>query len=133
MPRKTTVIDPEGNKVTTKTRQTNVFGPKGSSKVVTKFATPESFKKRKQVETYSAPTPSDDELGIKSKGGATKKMYKTGGMVNANSKVSASKTATGRVGGITKAISKVAVKAASPKGRVGGISTVPKKASPKKK
>lgn len=91
MPRKTTVIDPEGNKVTTRTRQTNVFGPKGSSKVTTKFATPESFKKRKQVETYGAPKKEVDTS------------YKTGGMVNANAKIAAVKKATGIVGGTSKA------------------------------
>lgn len=64
-------------------------------------------------------------------GGSTKKAYKTGGMVNANSKITASKSATGKVGGITKAVSKVAVKSTSPKGRVGGISKAPKKALPK--
>ena len=58
---------------------------------------------------------------------------KTGGMVNANAKITAAKAATGRVGGVTKAISKVAVKSTSPKGRVGGISKAPKKASIKKK
>jgi len=66
------------------------------------------------------------------KGGTTKKMYKTGGMVNANAKITAGKKATGSVGGTTKAISKVAVKAASPKGKVGGTSKAPKKASPVK-
>jgi hypothetical protein len=65
------------------------------------------------------------------KGGATK-MYKTGGMVNANAKIAAAKKATGRVGGITKAISKGAIKSTSPKGKVGGTSTAPKCASPKK-
>lgn len=57
--------------------------------------------------------------------------FKTGGMVNSNSKITAAKKATGRSGGTTKAISKVAVKAASPKGRVGGTSKAPKKALPK--
>lgn len=67
--------------------------------------------------------------------GATKmnKMkYKTGGMVNANAKITAAKAATGSVGGISKAISKGAVKSTSPKGKVGGTSTAPKSASPKK-
>ena len=67
--------------------------------------------------------------------GATKmnKMkYKTGGMVNANAKITAAKAATGSVGGISKAISKGAVKSTSPKGKVGGTSTAPKCASPKK-
>ena len=66
-----------------------------------------------------------DELG--------KYKYKTGGMVNANAKISAAKTATGSVGGVTKAVSKVAVKSAAPKGKVGGISKAPKTANPKMK
>ena len=57
---------------------------------------------------------------------------KTGGMVNSNAKIAASKKATGSVGGITKAISKATVKATSPKGKVGGTSKAPKKASPVK-
>jgi hypothetical protein len=63
----------------------------------------------------------------------SKMTYKTGGMVNSNAKITAAKTATGSVGGVTKAISKVAVKSAAPKGKVGGISKAPKKASPKMK
>lgn len=66
-----------------------------------------------------------DELG--------KYKYKTGGMVNSNAKVAASKKATGKVGGVTKAVSKVAVKTTAPKGRVGGTSTAPKTAAPKMK
>jgi hypothetical protein len=59
-------------------------------------------------------------------------MYKkTGGMVNSNAKITAAKKATGKSGGTTVAISKTAVKSASPKGRVGGTSTAPKKALPK--
>lgn len=61
------------------------------------------------------------------------KKMKTGGMVNSNAKVTASKSATGKVGGISKAISKNAVKSAAPKGRVGGMSKAPKTASPRKK
>ena len=62
---------------------------------------------------------------------ANRGLYKTGGMVNANAKITATKKATGQSGGTTKAISKVAVKSTSPKGRVGGISKAPKKALPK--
>jgi len=81
---------------------------------------------------YTGPTEIKGVKDIekKKKGGAIKKM-KTGGMVNSNSKIKASKKATGKVGGITKAISKVVVKTASPKGRVGGTSKAPKKAIPK--
>ena len=60
------------------------------------------------------------------------KTYKTGGMVNSNAKLTAAKAATGSVGGISKAISKGAVKSTSPKGKVGGTSAAPKCASPKK-
>ena len=59
--------------------------------------------------------------------------YKTGGMVNSNAQVTAAKKATGKVGGVTKAVSKVAVKTTAPKGRVGGTSTAPKTATPKMK
>lgn len=62
-----------------------------------------------------------------------KRVYKTGGMVNSNAKVAASKVAKGSVGGVSKAISKGAVKSAAPKGRVGGTSAAPKKATPSKK
>ena len=64
---------------------------------------------------------------------ANRGLYKTGGMVNANAKITAAKTATGSVGGVSKAISKVAVKSAAPKGKVGGISKAPKTANPKMK
>jgi hypothetical protein len=67
----------------------------------------------------------------KQKGGVNKKM-KTGGMVNSNAKVSASKVAKGSVGGISKALSKDVVKSASPKDKAGGVSKAPKKASPVK-
>jgi len=149
--RKKVVYDPEGNKITTKTRMTNLFGPKGSSKVTTKYVNPASSGKKKDVQTFSAPTMSDEEL-YKKKGGATKMkkyamggsalrpetdkanrgMFKTGGMVNANAKIVAAKKATGKSGGTTVAISKTAVKSASPKGRVGGTSKAPKDASPTK-
>ena len=108
--RKTVVTDPEGNKVTTRTRTTDLFGPKGSSKVTTKFVTPESFKKRNQKEYFDPPIPSDEELGIKRKGGATKTKMRTGGMVNANAKIAAAKKATGRVGGTSKAPKKASIK-----------------------
>lgn len=81
------------------------------------------------VEKGRAQFEKSDDLGAKRRKLAEK--YKTGGMVNANAKIAAAKKATGKVGGTTKAISKVAVKTASPKGRVGGISTAPKKALPK--
>ena len=48
------------------------------------------------------------------KNGGTKTSYKTGGMVNSNAKVTASKKATGKVGGISKA-----PKTALPKAKYG--------------
>lgn len=81
------------------------------------------------VEKGRAQFEKSNDVGYKRRHLADK--YKTGGMVNANSKIAAAKKATGRSGGTTKAISKVAVKSASPKGRVGGTSTAPKKALPK--
>jgi hypothetical protein len=62
-----------------------------------------------------------DELG--------KYKYKTGGMVNSNAKVAASKVASGRP--VKSAEPKSAAKKAT--GRVGGISKSPKTASPKMK
>jgi len=81
------------------------------------------------VEKGRAQFEKSDDVGYKRRHLGDK--YKTGGMVNANAKIAAAKKATGRVGGITKAISKVAVKAAAPKGKVGGTSKAPKKALPK--
>jgi hypothetical protein len=69
--RKTKVVDPEGNKIITKTRKTNLFGPKGSSKVITKYADKSSSGKKKDVQTFSAPTPTD-EMVYKKKGGTAK-------------------------------------------------------------
>lgn len=68
-------------------------------------------------------------LKKQSNGGATKKTYKTGGMVNSNKKVSAAKTATKYLGGKSaepKGASKVT------KGRVGGTSKAPKTAKPRR-
>lgn len=89
------------------------------------------MQKRMGMEEGIRSSPDFNNGSVYKKGGMTKK-YKTGGMVNANTKITAAKKATGKVGGITKAISKVAVKSASPKGKVGGTSTAPKKASPVK-
>ncbi len=71
MPKVSKVIDPEGNTIKTKTRTTNLFGPKGSSKVVTKYANPKSSGKRKDVQTFGAP-PITDEMLYKKKGGSVK-------------------------------------------------------------
>ena len=101
-----------------------------------------SRKQKKEAKMYADnPTWAAEDAnvpvpGYKKIGGATKtnkmKKYKTGGMVNANAKITAAKAAPGSVGGISKAISKGAVKSTSPKGKVGGTSTAPKSASPKK-
>ncbi len=71
------------------------------------------------------------KMSMQQMGGATKK-YMTGGMVNSNAKVTAAKVAKGTVGGKTKAISKEVVKSTSPKGKTGGVSKAPTKASPTK-
>ena len=81
------------------------------------------------VEKGRAQFEKSNDVGYKRRHLADK--YKTGGMVNANAKIAAAKKATGKSGGTTVAISKTAVKSASPKGRVGGTSTAPKKALPK--
>lgn len=60
---------------------------------------------------------------------ASAQKYKTGGMVNSNAKVAASKVASGRPA--KSAEPKSAAKKAT--GRVGGISKSPKTASPKMK
>jgi len=70
--RKTVVTDPEGNKITTKTRLTNLFGQKGSTKVITKYADPVSSGKKRDVQYTDAPVPTDKQLGISKTGGATK-------------------------------------------------------------
>jgi hypothetical protein len=66
--------------------------------------------------------------GLKKNGGTAKSTYKTGGMVNSNKKVTATKVAKGRP-----------AKSAEPKsasrkatGRVGGTSKAPKTAKPRK-
>lgn len=93
-------------------------------------------RERKADEMYKANPKWAEEDGytgpIRLQTPGAKKM-KTGGMVNSNAKVTASKVATGKVGGVSKAISKNAVKSAAPKGRVGGMSKAPKTASPRKK
>jgi len=72
--RKTKVTDAEGNTVITKKRTTNLFGPKNSSKVITKYADPVSSGRKRSVETYSAPSVPDSEI-YKKKGGAMKKAH----------------------------------------------------------
>jgi|LakMenE01Jun11ns_1017448.scaffolds.fasta_scaffold9935470_3 hypothetical protein len=64
------------------------------------------------------------------KGGSTKK-YKTGGMVNANAKVSALKSAGSH--GVKSGVNPKAAASKVAKGKVGGMSTAPKTAVPKAK
>ena len=78
MPKKTVVIDPEGNKIITKTRTTNLMGPKGSSKVIVKYADKESSGRRRDVTTYDPPAISDEAL-MRKKGGTSPKKYAKGG------------------------------------------------------
>lgn len=78
MPKKTTIYDPEGNRVVTKTRTTNLFGPKGSSKVTTYYADRASSGKKKDVETFDPPAISDEAL-MRKKGGTSPKKYAKGG------------------------------------------------------
>jgi hypothetical protein len=65
------------------------------------------------------------------KGGAAKKMYKTGGMVNANAKLVADKSAGSK--GVKVKVNPKAAASKVAKGRVGGTSVAPKKAIPKAK
>jgi hypothetical protein len=65
-----------------------------------------------------------------SKGGAAKKMYKTGGMVNSNPKLFADKIPGSK--GVKSGVNPKVNKQTKPKGKVGGTSTAPKKAKPGK-
>jgi hypothetical protein len=60
-----------------------------------------------------------------------KKVYKTGGMVNSNTKVKADKTAGSK--GVKSGVNPKASKQTTARGRVGGISSAPKTATPKAK
>ena len=62
---------------------------------------------------------------------ATKKMYKTGGMVNANAKLVATKSAGSK--GVKSGVNPKAAASKVARGRVGGTSVAPKKAIPKAK
>jgi hypothetical protein len=65
------------------------------------------------------------------KGGAAKKMYKTGGMVNANANLKAGKVAGSK--GVKSGVNPKAAASKVAKGRVGGTSVAPKKATPGRK
>jgi len=73
----------------------------------------------------------EGEMPAMKKVGGSTKSYKTGGMVNANTKVSADKTPGSK--GVKSGVNKKASKQTSAKGRVGGTSTAPKGAVPKAK
>jgi hypothetical protein len=60
-----------------------------------------------------------------------KKVYKTGGMVNSNTKVKADKTAGSK--GVKSGVNAKIKKQTTARGRVGGISSAPKTATPKAK
>jgi hypothetical protein len=64
-------------------------------------------------------------------GGSTKATYKTGGMVNANAKLVAAKSAGSK--GVKAGVNPKAAASKVARGRVGGTSTAPKKAIPKAK
>jgi hypothetical protein len=65
------------------------------------------------------------------KGMVVKTTYKTGGMVNSNTKVQADKTPGSK--GVKSGINTKVSASKKAKGKVGGISTAPKKATPGKK
>jgi hypothetical protein len=68
---------------------------------------------------------------FKKKGGATKTTYKTGGMVNANAKLQAAKSAGSK--GVKSGVNPKAAASKVAKGKVGGVSKVPKAAMPEAK
>jgi hypothetical protein len=72
------------------------------------------------VEKGRAQFEKSDDVGYKRRHLGDK--YKTGGMVNANAKIAAAKKATGRVGGISSA-----PKTATPKAKMGGMMRMKKK------
>lgn len=65
------------------------------------------------------------------KGGATKKTYKTGGMVNANANLKATKSPGSK--GVKPRVNPKAAASKVAKGRSGGTSVAPKTATPKAK
>ncbi len=71
------------------------------------------------------------ETPIGKKGMVVKTKYKTGGMVNSNTKVQADKTPGSK--GVKSRINTKVSASKKAKGKVGGISTAPKKATPGKK
>ncbi len=85
--------------------------------------------KQAQQDANTRSNPNNDPLMLPVKpNAAPKKKYKTGGMVNPNAKVQASKVAKGRPA--KSAEPKSAAKKAT--GKTGGISKAPRSAKPKK-
>jgi hypothetical protein len=94
-----------------------------TDKVKAKKAKREEEKKKKEAEEAAK------EMPTQRRGGATKK-YMTGGMVNANAKVSALTKAGSN--GVKSGVNPKAKASTTAKGRTGGTSKAPKGAKPTK-
>ncbi len=110
-----------------KKRCKQTFGKRGIPDVVKKIAKGAAGAGA-AVLAYAKREPIKKLLGINQVGGSTKRTYKTGGMVNSNTKVQADKT-PGSKGVMSKINTKVSASKKT-KGRVGGTSSAPKKATP---
>ena len=131
---KTTITDatqprdmyaPSGKAYGTRTTEKDVFNKKGQLI--------KSVSKERDINTgelKSVNKAKFDKTWTGKKGGAVKKM-KTGGMVNANSKVSALKVAGSK--GVKSGVNPKAAASKVAKGRSGGTSAAPKTAVPKAK
>jgi hypothetical protein len=86
--------------------------------------------KAKAVAKYGSEETARDAKAIQKKGGATKKM-KIGGMVNPNAKLQAAKSAGSK--GVMSGVNPKAAASKVVRGRVGGTSVAPKKATPGRK
>jgi hypothetical protein len=86
--------------------------------------------KAKVIERYGSEETARDAKAIQKKGGATKKM-KIGGMVNPNAKLQAAKSAGSK--GVMSGVNPKAAASKVVRGRVGGTSVAPKKATPGRK
>jgi hypothetical protein len=97
------------------------YGPRPSS--------PADYK-AKVIERYGSEEAARAAKAIQQKGGTTKKM-KTGGMVNPNAKMQADKTAGSK--GVKSGVNPKAAASKVARGRSGGTSAAPKKATPGRK
>lgn len=86
--------------------------------------------KAKAIARYGSEETARDAKAIQKKGGATKKM-KIGGMVNPNAKLQAAKSAGSK--GVMSGVNPKAAASKVVRGRVGGTSVAPKKATPGRK